>query len=684
MAVETFYQVEALIQAAGRHLDDVDCVSLDVFDTLFIRRVHDPDEIKRPVAKFIADVAAQQGVAVSADRVWELRNEIEAAQRARNGRNFPDHEARYDDFMGALLDEVFDGQAPEDFLAEVAAFELRMESSMIVVRAAFAAWLEALKSRGKRVFLVSDIYLPADYLRRLVVDKGLADYVEEVISSADTFKAKASGSAWPLMAERFGLRAERWMHVGDNPVSDGARPDEFGIRALVLRDLSEKHRLGVARRLYAASRGSALLRGRYVQQLMAPLEEENGEVPALYTDGYHFLGPVLGYFCQSVLDYCRKNRISRLYFCSREGWTLMRVFEQILPYLAPEGDFPETSYLYVSRLAVAQAACARPGLTNLAANAALLPGNNRDFRDVCRVFSLELEPLLPFLERVDLSAHDPIGPSTPGVTPALRRKFTELLMDEEFQQEVRQQARPGQLKLESYLNQEGFFDHADVALVDIGWLGTIQHFLVEAIAHRLHKPRVHGLLFGATRLMPYRDNHESRVHGLVYDRLRFSFPESLVETVKDLFEETCRAPHPSVLGYRRRYAEVEPVFREETDADALAEAEQDEYYAPLRQGVFDAAARYGAAMAVTGYGTAQLKPWMNFLLTSRIAFPRTDEVARMRHQSHQDDFAGQHKIPRRILRANRTLWERPLKRLRFDPLVRLYYYFLHIVRLLQS
>ena len=684
MAVETYYDVESLIRGAGQHLDEVDCVSLDVFDTLFIRRVHDPDEIKRPVAKFIADVAGQQGVRVSADSVWDWRNEIEAAHRARNGKSFPDHEARYDDFMAEVIERVFQGQPPEGFLEEVGAFELRMESSMIVVRAAFAAWLEALKTQGKRVILVSDIYLPATYIKTLVAEKGLADYVEDVVSSADSFRAKASGSAWPLLKERFGLDTSRWLHVGDNPVSDGARPDEFGIRALVLRDLAEKHRLGVARELYAGARRSPLLRGRYVQQLMLPLEEENGDVPALYTDGYNFLGPVLGYFCLRVLDHCRTHGIARLYFCSREGWSLMRVFEEMLPYLAPEGDFPETSYLYVSRIAVAQASCARNGLTRLGASAALLPGNSRDFRDVCRVFSLDIEPLLPFLERVDLSAHDPIGASTPDVTPAIRRKFEELLLDDEFQQEVRRQARPGQLKLESYLNQEGFFEHPDVALVDIGWLGTIQHFLVEAISHRLHKPRVHGLLFGATRLMPYRDNHESRVHGLVFDRQRFSFPDSLVETVKDLFEETCRAPHPSVMGYRRRYAEVEPVLRDANDADALAEAEQNEYYAPLRQGVFDAAARFGAAMAVTGYGPHHLKPWLNFLFTSRIAFPKAAEVERMRHRTHQDDFAGQHRIPRKILRANRNLWDRSVTRLRFDPFVRLYYYLLHAVRLLRS
>ncbi len=684
MTPETYYDIAELISDVNKRLEDVDAISLDIFDTLFVRRIHDPDEIKRPVANFIADVAGQQGIAITGQEVWELRDEIEQEHRDRNGKRHPDFEARYDDYMQEALFRIFDKRPPTGFLDEVAAFEMRIENSMIVVRGKFAEWLEYLKQQKKRVFLISDIYLPSEYLTELVVEKGLGDYVEDIVSSADSFNAKASGSAWPMLQERFKLDPDRWIHIGDNPISDGVKPAEFGITAFVLRDLGEKHRRGIVHQLSVKARHNPLFRGRYVQQLMLPLEEENCEAPALYTDGYNFLGPLLGYFCLSVLEHCRRNNIQRLYFCSREGWTLMRCWEEMLPFIAPEGEYPEASYLYVSRIALAKASCARKGLSELSAAAALLPANSRDFRDICRVFSLDLEPLIPFLERHDLSAHDPIGPSSPGVTPVLRRKFKELLNDDEFQQEIRSQARPAQLKLESYLNQEGFFEQPDVALVDIGWLGTIQHYLVDAICHRLHKPRLHGLLLGASRLMPYRDNHESRVHGILYDRLRFSFPESLVATVKDLFEETCRAPHPSVIGYERKYAEVEPVFRDAGDDAALAEEEQNEYYRPLRQGVFDAAARFGAAMAVTGYRAQHLKPWLNMLLTARIAFPQSAEVERIRHQAHQDDFAGNHKIPKKILHANRALWDRPMAQFRFNPFLRIYYYLLHAMRLLRS
>ena len=45
MGVETFYRLDALIERADRLLAEIDTVSLDIFDTLFTRRIDDPDLI---------------------------------------------------------------------------------------------------------------------------------------------------------------------------------------------------------------------------------------------------------------------------------------------------------------------------------------------------------------------------------------------------------------------------------------------------------------------------------------------------------------------------------------------------------------------------------------------------------------------------------------------------------------
>lgn len=682
MSVATFYRLESLLDRATKELQTCDAVTIDIFDTLLIRRTHDPDQVKRPVARFIADLAMAEQIDISARRVWQIRNEIEARHRIENGSQHPDHEAHYDDFMDETLREIFGDRYATDLLTRVGDYEMEIEQAFQVPRQTLVDWIRFAVDENKQCFLVSDIYLPATYLKRLVSDKGLTALFTDVISSADSFNAKASGAAYPLLKEKFSLDPERWLHIGDNPISDGVRPSQFGLKALVLRDVSEKHRKGIARSIHAKAGVSHFWRGRNTLQLMQPLEAENEDRTPLYVDGYNFFGFLLGYFTLSLLERCRKKNISHLFFCSREGWSLREYWQRAAPILSPVDPLPSTSYLYVSRLSLARASCADNGLTALSANSALLPAENRDLTDVCRVFGLDLEPLRPLIHEAGLSETDPIGPMSPGVTPKIRRAFLDLLENRAFQDEVRRQARPARQRVERYLEQEGFFEHRDVALVDVGWLGTIQHYLTSALSHRKDAPNVHGMLLGAERRMPYENHQRSNVEGLVYDRYRLDFSASLIATIKDVMEETLRAPHPTVTDYREQGQTIEPVLRRDDDEAGAAEREQDAYFQALREGMLDAAPRFAAAVKLMDYEAGQLKPWLNAMLQTRVSFPTTGEVGRIRHQSHQDDFAGQHKVPRKVRRENRTLWDRPKIALRFNPFVRLFYYFRHARRLL--
>ena len=677
LSVNTFYDLPSLIQHASGMLNDVDVVSMDIFDTLFIRRIYDPDLIKYPVCEFIVDKAKKLGIPASRRTVWRARWEIEREHRRRHGKTCPDHEARYPEYMQEALDRVFGDKLPYNFLENVTDYELQMENAVLVPRAALAEWIKQLHSQNKRILLVSDIYLPSTHLKRLVDDKELTPYIEAVISSADTFNAKASGAAFPLIEEKYKLDKTRWLHVGDNPISDGLRPDEFGIHSLVLHDAGERQRKGIARSIHLSSNKKTFWKGRNVQQLMLPLEAENIERHSLYIEGYNFFGVLLGYFIQSIVEHCRGQKIKRVYFCAREGWTFKKYWEAASPYFFPHDDAPQAHYLYVSRMALAPTACATEGLEPIDTTVAMLPASSRDFCDICRVFSLDIEPLRAALERAGLKDDDPIGQLTPGATPELRKRFAHLLDDQEFQNEVKRQSQPAQLALERYLESERFFDDDEVALVDIGWLGTIQHYLCKAISHRADKPKIHGFLFGATRVIPYAantSNFEQNISGVLFDSRQMDLAQSQIRNAKDVFEEVFRAPHPSLTAYKLEGDGFELKFREKNDATAQAEQAQSDYYEPLRAGIFDAAPRYAAAVKTLLYNAGELKPWINFLLINKLAYPRVSEIEQIRHESHQDDFAGTHTVAKKFIKENRTLWSHSINALKFNPFLRTRYY----------
>ena len=102
-----------MIAAANAVIADVDVVSFDVFDTLLVRRVHDPDLVKVPVARLISSLAADAGVEMTWQEVQERRDEIEQAARDDAGKEHPDHEAYYPSFMANTLQSIFGHSADE-------------------------------------------------------------------------------------------------------------------------------------------------------------------------------------------------------------------------------------------------------------------------------------------------------------------------------------------------------------------------------------------------------------------------------------------------------------------------------------------------------------------------------------------------------------------------------------------
>jgi len=672
MSLKQYYSLSTLLRAGRALATAVDTISFDLFDTLLIRRIHDPDMVKPAVARYISNRAASIGINKTWPYILKLRNAFEKEQRQETGLRFADQEARYPDYMRRVVQAIFGEEEDADtLLEEITSYELSLENAVLVPRAELAAWLKELQAQGKRLLIVSDIYLPASHLERLVAHAGLLEYVDAVISSADTFLAKASGLAFPLLKERFGLEYSRWLHVGDNPISDGLRPQEHGIRALVLRDGREKLRKSLAKRYCEYSLSQHFYRGRAVQQLMLPLEGENILRHPLYVSGFNVFAPLFAGFIHGVAEHCLRSDIKHIYFFSREGWLFEQIWNEIAPRIFAGAELPKVSYLYVSRMALAPASCAYAGLDREHADIVFLPAGNRDFRDVCRVFGLQAEPFAPYLAKHHLSQETVLSPAHSGFLMTNRIRFNEMLEEEEgFQAEVRRQTLAANQALLRYLDEQGFFQQPDVALVDVGWLGTIQRFLYRAVAHRSDAPRCHGLLFGASRGVPYPETLRNEIRGIVYDRDRFDPAASAMLANLDLFEEICRAPHPTLNAYRvaDTPAGYELLFRRNDDAAAQAEQAHSEHFRPLQEGILAGAKQYGTAAALLGFSFAELRPWLNYLLLTRLAFPKADEIEAIRQQQHLDDFHGQHKTPLPL--AGNGLWDRSSFALRWRPFLR--------------
>lgn len=681
---KTFHQLTKLVEYVRSHASEYQTISFDLFDTLLVRRIHDPDLVKLPVARYISNLARGCGIIKSWQSIQITRDRIEQKQRQETGQKFDDHEAYYPVFMENTLKEVFDTHYQPDLLETVTRYELEMESRMLVPRSLFVELLNKLHDLNKRLLIISDIYLPADHLKVLVERAGLLALVEDVVSSADTFKAKASGLAFPLVQERFNIDKSTWLHIGDNPISDGSRPAEFGIKSLLIKDSDEKFRKALIKRYYHYGKGRPFYRGRALTQLMLPLEAENSDRDDLYVEGFNFLGPMIGAFVQHIAEECRRLGLTKVFFFSREGYTFKEVWERVTPILFPDGKLPDIEYIYVSRMALAGASCGQEGLRKVSANIALLPPGNKDFRDIARIFQLDLERLDPHLRRHKLAAESCLSPLHAGYDQKFSVRLMELLEDDDFQQEIIAQTRPSHEALQRYLTDIEFFNHDQVAVVDIGWLGTIQRFLYDSIKYRPDCPRLHGFVFGATRGIPFEQDLKNSLTGVLYDRQAFDLAASSVLYARDVFEEACRAPHPTIERYELSEEGYNLVFRTKDDATGKAEQEQDSFYGPLQQGIFAAAEFFAAASALLGYGIEDYRPWFNYSLVAKLAFPKTSEVTALRHRHHLDDFHGKEQPLKKKIKGQKLLWDYGVNSLRFMPFLRSRLFWRHVRTVLKS
>ena len=169
--------------------------SFDVFDTLIARRCLEPWRI-------FAALGEKAGIADFVDRRRKAESRVA-------GRPYS-------------LDDVYaelgrDLGLEDDVVAALKALEIELELDAAIP---IAQNMAAVRDGD---LLVSDMYLSADVIRRLLGHAGLAREVGLVVTAA----GKHSGRIWPKLLERVAI-AE---HLGDHPHSDVASPKAHGIPA---------------------------------------------------------------------------------------------------------------------------------------------------------------------------------------------------------------------------------------------------------------------------------------------------------------------------------------------------------------------------------------------------------------------------------------------------------------------
>lgn len=418
-------------------VQNADVVSFDLFDTLIKRDVPSPEDVHTLVARryeeqtgrTLPDYKRRRGLAEQAARAVSGGREITLEDIFRHFSGGKGEEA-------ALLYEL----------------EIQAEYEVCCVNPYMQPVYQSALAARKRVMITSDIYLPEELIGRILTKCGIKDFDTLYLSSSRGV-TKSSGMLFELLLEEAGCTADRILHIGDNSKSDYYRPRQRGIRACLIA---------------AELRNLRYWRKRDVkdQEQRCFYAFLNNHKPPDGTDfsrhvGYEILGPMLLGFCTWLYGQLQELRPDRVFFLSREG----ALIHEACRILYPDSPFLQ-EYLYVSRQAVQVpllAECRTYGEFLRVVKPLMQTHSLRNIGNSCHLDNRYQDGLKALGLKPDDDVFTlPQDRQEPYLGLVLR------LGRERFQEQAAMVRR--------YLCQSGF--RGRVAVVDIGWQGTMQKALL--------------------------------------------------------------------------------------------------------------------------------------------------------------------------------------------------------------
>ena len=192
-------------------------VFLDVYDTVLTRAVLPPRTVFTLLAQELdrAELTTMPGEEIVTARMKAYRS-----ARDRTGGE-PPLETVYEQLRSDL---GLSREIADDIREQELEIERRVSRP---VQPIIARLSEARQRYGKLTF-VSDMYLPAAFIRSLLQEHGLWRTGDELWVSAEAGAEKMSGQLFQLIARTQGLVPGRCLLVGNDAVADGAAPRWMG------------------------------------------------------------------------------------------------------------------------------------------------------------------------------------------------------------------------------------------------------------------------------------------------------------------------------------------------------------------------------------------------------------------------------------------------------------------------
>ena len=326
------------IENLKERIKQVDVVSFDIFDTLIGRYILEP----RKMYLFLEDKLAQL---TGERKPYEItRIEVEESLFCKG------EITTLEDINQMVFEKL---NIPQEWMYELIQFEIKQECLFTYRKNEVSALCEYSKELGKKVILVSDMYLTKDKLEVLLKKNSIVMY-DELFVSCEFKKSKAKGDLYDyLLKERFMDR--KILHIGDHFQDDYISAQNHGWESFHLMSGKELmlHSTFAPIISHVNQTNEEILVGLMMKEMFSnpfALHETRG-VPRFNSleqlVGWSYL-PLMLRFLSWICTSPAFSENDYLVFCGRDGYIINELYRLLRK---DNQNLPASTYFLTSRKA---------------------------------------------------------------------------------------------------------------------------------------------------------------------------------------------------------------------------------------------------------------------------------------------------------------------------------------------
>ncbi len=485
-------------------------ISFDVFGTLLYRDISE-DNIFKEVEKKI------QLNDINFENFYQKR--IKSQKEMQSSSR-----------IEATIDEIYEKMNFQtiDIKDIVLNLEIETEIEHLHPNLLLITQLNELKKIGKKIIIISDMYLTNKYLSKILERFSISyDYL---YISSDIQLRKSSSKLFKYVLKDLNIDSKDMVHIGDNFKSDYLMPKIQRISS-VKYNINKKNK-HIDCLLKLNSKNSMELNKIFNNFLAKNYYEEIG---------YKMFGPLLFGFCQWIHQKIKTENLDYLCFLSRDGQIVKKAYE--IMYKTNE------KYFLASRRTLTV-----PLLTNA--------NNMKDILDMVPYIKRE-ENVKDFLSKIGIYDERIKANIEKKYGSTLKRCDLDSYIGEKIFEIIKSSIYENSYKEKNaaigYISEN--LPNGRIGLVDIGWYGTMQKSLDKICKEINREKDFYGLYFG---LLKKGNTVLEKADGYIYDYKKVShFDPSLIYGFNGLIELMFTADH----GSAKRYVKEDKRFKCELEKD---------------------------------------------------------------------------------------------------------------------